>query len=192
MFCRKCGTENTDDSIYCKKCGVVLESEEETRVARRANPMSEASEQLVFSITPTLKLVYAGYVVAVIAAFLLVAFVNAFLWNWVSVWLGLLLGMSALLVPAFYHLRQKLVRYTLTDSRVEIDAGLISRTTHSVPLRRVQDVTVSATVQQRMLGLGDIVVDNAGTDGEPIILKNVDSPRKYADKLMKQVQRLER
>jgi len=36
MYCNKCGTENADDAVYCKKCGALMEAEEETRVAVRA------------------------------------------------------------------------------------------------------------------------------------------------------------
>jgi putative membrane protein len=194
MLCIGCGTFNTEDSIYCKKCGSPIEPEEETRVAPKKEMIANEpdEEQRIFSITPTLKFVYAGYFLAVVSAFVVVAMFSVFLLQFVSAWLGVLIGMSLLLVPAFYHIRQKLVRYTLTDTKVEIDEGLISRTTLNVPLRRVQDVTVKATIPQRLLGLGDIVVDNAGTDGGRTILKNVDSPRKYADQLLRQLRRLER
>jgi uncharacterized membrane protein YdbT with pleckstrin-like domain len=95
-----------------------------------------------------------------------------------------------LLIPAFYHFRQKLVRYTLTDAKIEIDQGLISRTTRNVPIRTIQDVTVSATVWQRMLGFGDLIIDNASDEAGKIVLKNIDSPKKYADILLKQMRRL--
>ncbi|MBA2379278.1 MAG: PH domain-containing protein [Blastocatellia bacterium] len=193
MFCNKCGAANDPDSLYCKKCGQLMEPEEETRVARRSDSAISADEEVrLFSITPTVKLVYVGYLLAVIAAFFVVAFFSVFLSNLITIWVGVLLGMSLLLVPAFYHVRQKLIRYTLTDSKIEIDRGLIARDTLNVPLRRVQDVTVRRSFSQRLLGMGDVVVDNSGTDGETIILKNVDSPRRYADILLKQMRKMDR
>ena len=54
-----------------------------------------------------------------------------------------------------------MVRYTLTDSKVEIDTGLIARTTRNIPLTKIQDVTVSASIPQRLLGFGDLLIDNA-------------------------------
>jgi uncharacterized membrane protein YdbT with pleckstrin-like domain len=95
-----------------------------------------------------------------------------------------------LLIPAFYHLKQKTVRYTLTDAKIEIDEGLISKTTRNVPLRSIQDVTVEATVPQRMLGFGNLIVDNASENGGKIVLKNIDAPKKHADILLKQMRRL--
>lgn len=190
MYCNKCGSENPDDALYCKKCGTLLEPEQETRVAARRDltPAAVDDGERIFSISPTSKFVYVGYVVAVVAAFILVALLTFFLPTIV----GVVLGAALLLVPAFYHMRQKLVRYSLTDSTIEIDRGLLSRTTQNVPLRRVQDVTVSATLFQRLLGFGDITIDNASEDGAKVVLDNVDSPRKYADQILKQMRHLER
>lgn len=203
MYCGNCGTDNSGDSLYCKKCGKLMEAEEETRVARKevhAEPAAamaapaagmpavrgDGDEERIFSITPTVKFVIAGYIAAVIGAFALVALMSMLL-PAVGPMVGVIAGLAVLLIPAFYHIRQRLVRYTLTESKLEIDSGFISRTTTNVPLGRVQDVTVNATIAQRLLGLGDIVVDNAGTDARTLTLKNVDSPRKYADQLLKQM-----
>ena len=192
MFCIKCGAKNSLEAIYCQKCGALLEAEEETRIARHTKietPNSDEAEREIFSIRPTLMFVKIGYALAVLGALLLVAFFSAFI-SAVSAWVSVLIGLSLLLFPAFYHLKHKIVRYTLTDSKVEIDEGLISKTTRSVPLRTIQDVTVSATVPQRMLGLGNLVIENAGETNSRIILKNINSPKKYADVLLKQMRQL--
>lgn len=192
MYCIKCGKENADDAAFCQKCGNAFEAEEETRVARRETgaELSDGGEQ-IFTIRPTLKFVYAAYAAAVFGAFLVVALISVIL-PAVSPLIAIIIGLLLLLIPAFYHLKQKLVRYTLTDTTIEIDSGLISRTTQNVPLRRVQDVTVSSTMMQRILGFGNVVIDNAGDDGGKVILNNIDSPKKYADILLKQMRILEK
>lgn len=192
MYCIKCGTENSDEALFCRKCGREFENEEETRVATRG-PIANADP--IFSITPTLKFIYAGYAVAVVAAFLLAVIVGAvaqLLSAPGTVVLGLVLCVAFLSVPAIYHVRQKLVRYTLKDTSIEIDRGMMSRSTQNVPLRRIQDVTVSATMLQRLLGFGDIVIDNASETGGKVVLDNIDSPRKYADLLLEQMRHLDR
>jgi uncharacterized membrane protein YdbT with pleckstrin-like domain len=146
----------------------------------------------IFSITPTLKFVYVGYALAVIGAFLLVALVSLFFATTFSIVTSVILGMALLLVPLYYHIRKKLVRYTLTDTTIEIDRGLISRTTQNIPLRRIQDVTVSSTMAQRMLGFGDVIIDNASEDGGKIVLGDIDSPKKYAELMLRQIRQLER
>jgi uncharacterized membrane protein YdbT with pleckstrin-like domain len=110
----------------------------------------------------------------------------------VSPWTAVLAGFLLLLIPAYFHLRQKLVTYTLTDSSIEIDQGMLSRVTRNVPLGRIQDVTVSTTLAQRLLGFGDIVIDNASEQGGKLVMKNINSPRRYADMLLKEVHRLGR
>ena len=193
MYCIKCGAQNSDEAAFCQKCGSRFEDEEETRVAVRdaGGDLEAGQEEVIFRVSPTLKFVMAGYALAVVAAFLLVALFSILL-PAVSPLITIFVGVLFLLIPAFYHLRQKLVRYSLTDTTIEIDRGLISRSTQNVPLRRIQDVTVTSTFFQRLLGFGDIVVDNASENGAKVVLDNIDSPRKYANMLLDQIRRLER
>ncbi len=197
MFCTKCGAKNSDEALYCQTCGTLLEAEEQTRIARQTTTetdnSTEETEREIFSIRPTLMFVKIGYGLAILGALLLVALLNVFSQLTgvnISPWISVFAGLSLLLIPAFYHLKQKLVRFTLTDSKIEIDQGLISKTTKNVPLRTIQDVTVSSTVPQRMLGFGNLVIENAGETGGKIILRNINSPKQYADVLLKQMRRL--
>jgi uncharacterized membrane protein YdbT with pleckstrin-like domain len=82
-----------------------------------------------------------------------------------------------------------MLRYTLTDSKIEIDEGFVSRTTRNVPLRNIQDVTVSSTVFQRMMKFGNVVVDNAGGEGATTVLRNIPDPRRHADLLLRELRR---
>jgi uncharacterized membrane protein YdbT with pleckstrin-like domain len=89
-------------------------------------------------------------------------------------------------------MQQRLITYSLRDDCIEVDSGLISRTTRNIPLSRIQDVTVTSGVWQRLLNFGDIVIDNASEDGGKVVIKNIDSPRVYADRLLGHMRRLER
>ena len=199
MFCIKCGANNSDEAVYCQKCGTLLEREEETRVVQKTKPskftVDNDEEAEIFAIRPTLVFVKIGYGLAILGAFVLVALVavlSSLLQSPVSAIIVVSLGLALLLIPAYFHLQNKMIKYTLTDSKVEIDKGLISQTTRNIPLRTIQDVTVSATATQRLLGFGNIVIENANEIDDRIILHNINSPKKYADILLKQMRLLDR
>ena len=86
-------------------------------------------------------------------------------------------------------MKRKLIRYTLTESKVEVDHGLIARTTRNIPLAKIQDVTVSASIMQRLLGFGDVVVENASELGGTTVLHNINNPRHHADLLLREMTR---
>lgn len=193
--CERCGAENSDEAVFCQKCAFRLSTEEETRISRstatRENPDEEKE---IFTVRPTMMFVNIGYGLAILGAFLVVFILDFIRKQNVAIpwWLFILSGFALLLIPAFFHIKQKLLRYTLTDSKIEISEGLISTNTRNIPLRNIQDVSVSATIFQRLLGFGNLVIENANeTDGK-IVLKNIRSPKKYADILLKQMRLLNR
>jgi uncharacterized membrane protein YdbT with pleckstrin-like domain len=191
MFCIKCGTKNLDEAIFCVKCGYQFNEENEAKVVKTAI----TDETKIFSIRPTLMFIQTGYAAAIASAFLLVA-VLYYLGQIVGVsipwWLSVFGGLALLIIPAFYHIKRNVVQYTLTDAKVEIDEGFISRASRKIPLRAIQDVTVQATIPQRFLGIGDIIIENANEADDRIVLKNIGSPKKYADLLLKQMRLLDR
>jgi len=211
MYCIKCGADNLETAKFCRKCGEDLsgqvsvvggqsEGEEETRVAARADAVgakvggdadTDATEAEIFAISPTPRFVKVGDVLAALGALFWAALTSIFLSSLVSVWLSVFIGLLLFLIPGFYHFRQKMVSYTLTDSKLEIDEGFISRTTRSVPIRRIQDVTVSAGIVQRLLGFGNLTIDNASDDGGKVVLRNINTPKFYADVLLRQMRRLD-
>jgi uncharacterized membrane protein YdbT with pleckstrin-like domain len=200
MFCNKCGASNRDDANFCQKCGYRFSDEELTQIATAIastpkESVEEGEEKKVFSIRPTLLFVKIGYVAAIISAFLLVVvlyYLGKAAGIDISPWISVPAGLALLLIPAFYHLKQKTVLYTLTDSKVEIDEGFIFQNSRNVPLRSIQDVSVSSTILQRMLGFGNLVIDNASDDGGKVILKDINKPKKYADILLKEMRLLDK
>jgi len=190
MYCKKCGSPNDDDAVYCKKCGTMLESEDETRVVRRdayVPPSSLGTASI--RINPTMKFIVIGYVLAALGAFLLVVILGLL---HVPTLISVIIALMLFLIPAYYHLRQRQVSYSLTDQSIEVDTGFISRTTRNIPLTRIQDVTVTSGIFQRVLNFGNVVIDNASEDGGKLIIKNIDSPREFADTLLSHMRRLEK
>jgi len=195
MHCSNCGSYIAPGVNFCSGCGSPADDPEATRIVRaqRGIPVplenddaDEDLEQIIFTVRPTLIFIQLGYALAVVGAIALVFLLALIPVPW---YISILFGLSLLLIPAYYHIKRNLVRYTLTDSKVEIDTGLIARTTRNIPLAKIQDVTVSASIPQRLLGFGDLLIDNASELGGTTILHNITKPRHYADLLLRELRR---
>ncbi len=192
MHCSNCGSYVAPGVRFCSNCGSPAVDSEATRIARietgvpQRNDLHDDIENVVFTVRPTMVFIKVGYALAVLLAFGIV-----FLLAWIGVpaYIAVLFGLVLLLVPAYYHVRRNMVRYTLTDAKIEIDTGLVARTTRNIPLSKIQDVTVSASIPQRMLGFGDVIIDNASELSGTTVLHNISNPRHYADLLLRQLRR---
>ena len=143
-------------------------------------------ERTIFTVRPTLIFIKLGYALAILGAIALV-FLLALID--MPAYISIPLALALLLIPAYFHIKRNMIRYTLTDSKIEIDTGLIARKTRNIPLSKIQDVTVSASIPQRVLGFGDLIVDNASEMGGTTVLHNISKPRHYADLLLRELRR---
>jgi membrane protein YdbS with pleckstrin-like domain/RNA polymerase subunit RPABC4/transcription elongation factor Spt4 len=197
MRCVNCGSFLDSDSRFCKNCGTAVRDPEETRIVRTTAPAApqrhaedDDIENVVFTVRPTLLFVKIGYVAAMVGAIVLTVLLQFIpVLRDIPWYITIPVALALLLIPAYYHLKRNMLRYTLTDSKIEIDYGLIARTTRNVPLSKIQDVTVSASIPQRILGFGDVVIDNASEFGGSTILHNINNPRHYADLLLRELRR---
>ena len=146
----------------------------------------DEAERVVFTVRPTFLFIGLGYVLAAIGAIGLIVMLATFAFPALY---SLLAALPLLLIPAYRHLKRNSVRYTLTDSKIEIDQGLVSRRTRNIPLRNIQDVTVSATIPQRLLGFGDLLIENANETGGTTTMHNIPNPRRHADLLLRELRR---
>lgn len=205
-----CGRELPPQARFCADCGTPTDTEV-TRLAASRMPSSpppqfdlqpapaqsvlqpreratDDIEKVIFTARPTLLFVGLGYAAAALGAILLMALLG--FTGWVTSPLILVpLGLALLLIPAYHHIKRNMVRYTLTDSKIEIDRGFISRQTRNIPLRNIQDVTVSISLLQRLLGFGDILIDDASEQGGQTVLDNIPHPRQHADQLLRELRR---
>lgn len=147
---------------------------------------SADQDQVIFSITPTFYEVMPSYLVAAALSLIVTAGVA-----YARGSLGIALIAAAILFirPMVRHMRLRRTVYTLTGAKLEIRTGIISKDTKSIPLRHIDNVEISETLRERLIGIGDVLIDSAALDTK-MVLNNVKNPRKYADMIMDQLRYL--
>jgi uncharacterized membrane protein YdbT with pleckstrin-like domain len=182
MFCNSCGKELSTESKFCNGCGAEQKS---LPTAPTAQPdLSASSEKVIFQIRPSFYSVGVSYTGAALAALILTGLIG---WLGFTLLIALFFAFVAFIYPAMKHIERNRIVYTLTPNKIEIDSGLISKTVRNIPLRNAQDVTVSATIFERMLGVGDVIIDSAAEAGK-ITMRQIPDPRKHADLILQQLQ----
>lgn len=76
----------------------------------------------------------------------------------------------ALVILVWWSIRPLLfwltTRYVVTDRRVLMRSGVLSRSGRDVPLTRVNDVSFSRSLIERFFGSGTLVIESAGERGQ--------------------------
>jgi uncharacterized membrane protein YdbT with pleckstrin-like domain len=82
-----------------------------------------------------------------------------------ATWFVLATVVLLVLTYAAGWIRRKTTRYLVTDRRIQIRTGIATRRERTTHVDRVQNVNLNQSIAQRILGIGDIEWDTAGTDG---------------------------
>ena len=150
-----------------------------------SHPFRASGETVIFSINPAFHPVAMGYIVSSFISLAIAAILSFF---HVSLWVVFGAAIIAFIPSIIKHIRHVHTVFTLTTIKLEISEGLFSKTTRNIPLRHIQDVSVRENFKERMMGIGDIIVDNAAIDSS-LILSNVNDPRQYSDLILEQLER---
>ena len=73
--------------------------------------------------------------------------------------------------------------YTITDRRLNIKRGIIARNVQETRLQRVQNVNFSQSVYERLMQIGNVDFDTAGTDNSNFIFSGVGQPEAVVEQV---------
>lgn len=79
--------------------------------------------------------------------------------------------------------RRMATRYTITNRRLNIKRGIISRTIQETRLERVQNVNYNQGVFQRLLQIGDVDFDTAAGDDYNFVFAGVANPEEVVNQV---------
>lgn len=85
--------------------------------------------------------------------------------------------------------RQRATTYVVTTEEVYAKRGLFSRHVSNVRLDRVQNTGFTQSLVQRLVGVGDVRVDTAGTDATEFVLADVPDPQRVNGTITEHLER---
>ncbi len=71
--------------------------------------------------------------------------------------------------------------YTITDRRLNIKRGIVARKVEETRLQRVQNVNFTQSVYERIVQIGDVDFDTAGTDDSGFVFAGVAQPEQVVE-----------
>ena len=135
-------------------------------------------EQIIFEGHPSWRATLAFYLQGILAV--LVVGVIVLLVSSTGVGAGVIAAGIALVVLIGF-IRRIETRYTITNQRLRIQRGLLSKSVQQTRIERVQNVNTHQTVFDRLLRVGKVDFDTAGTDDSDFTFAGVSSPSRVVE-----------
>jgi uncharacterized membrane protein YdbT with pleckstrin-like domain len=89
--------------------------------------------------------------------------------QWISVAVAVLIGIPVVIVP---FLRWRTTHYVVTDHRVMVRRGILSKAGKDITLSKITDVSFQQTFLDRVIRAGTLNIESAG-DSADELLKNI-------------------
>jgi uncharacterized membrane protein YdbT with pleckstrin-like domain len=127
-------------------------------------------EQVVLHLHPHWKaLIWPTFWLVVTAAAVASAWI--FLsWNQVMLLIVSGLGLAVIAVLSFWPwVKWRTTHYVFTNERVIMRSGVFSRSGRDIPLGRINDVSFSHNLVERLLGCGTLTIESAGERGQVVL-----------------------
>ena len=133
-------------------------------------------------VRPTLKFIRAAYAVEIVivaACFI----VRQQMYPDTPAWVPLLPG-CLIVWTIVRHIRRLSMKVTITADKLRYEVGLLSKSTRTIQLAKIQDVRVDQSLPQRILGVGTLAIETAG-ESSRLAVEDIDRPQAIADEIMR-------
>jgi uncharacterized membrane protein YdbT with pleckstrin-like domain len=132
-----------------------------------------AGEQIIYEGHPSWRAILAYYIRGLIGALIVGAI--GFLLDGIGLAVGCFLLVFALVVIAGF-LRRFATVYTITTKRLRIKHGIIARHVQQTDIERVQNVNTDQSMIERLVQVGTVDFDTAGTGDSDFKFTGVNQP----------------
>ena len=130
-------------------------------------------EQVVFEGHPSWRALLALYIGGIVVAVIIGAVVGLVASAWIGVVVGAVL-VGLLLVYGF--VRRMSTTYLVSTQRLYIRRGLLSKRMQQTRIDRVQNVNTAQSLRERLLRVGTVDFDTAGTDDSEFRFVGIANP----------------
>ena len=131
-------------------------------------------EQVIFQGHPSWRAILGFYLKGILVAAIVGVIAKLFGAGSATVFLVVLVLIALTVLIGF--VKRVATTYTITDRRLNIKRGIVSREIQETRLERVQNVNYRQTVYQRMMQIGDVDFDTAATDDYNFVFAGVADP----------------
>ncbi len=131
-------------------------------------------EQVIFQGHPSWRAILGFYLKGILVAAVLGAIAKLLGAGSATVFLVVLVLIALTVLAGF--VRRVATTYTITDRRLNIKRGIVSREIQETRLERVQNVNYRQSVYQRLMQIGDVDFDTAATDDYNFVFAGVADP----------------
>ena len=135
-------------------------------------------EEIVFEGRPVWRSILSFYITGLIGSVAVGVIVALAVSTGAGV--GAFLVLFAIVVLVGF-IRRVSTRYTITTQRLRIQRGLLSKHVQQTRIERVQNVNTSQSVVDRILRVGTVDFDTAGTDDSDFTFIGVGSPARVVE-----------
>jgi uncharacterized membrane protein YdbT with pleckstrin-like domain len=137
-------------------------------------------EHIIFEGHPSWRAILSFYLKALALALM----AGAIGWLAVSSGTGIAVFLGVFLVAVIIgFIRRMATTYSITNQRLRIRRGLVSRNVQETRVDRIQNVNTDQGVLERILQVGTVDYDTAGTDDADFAFAGVGQPEKVARKV---------
>jgi membrane protein YdbS with pleckstrin-like domain len=131
----------------------------------------------------SVKIIKFGYLLCILLAIGIAVYLLSIHNEDQRMWALLLIPALGLIILAVRHMRRRLIKLTILDDRLRYEAGVLSKSTRTMELTKIQDVRVDQTLGQRMLDIGNLSLETAG-ESSRIVMRSIDNPHAAADRIL--------
>lgn len=140
----------------------------------------QSGEKVIYQGHPSWRAILGFYMKGILAA--IVIGVICKLVDSTSVAIVVAAAIVAITILAGF-IRRVATVYTITDRRLNIKRGIIARKVQETRLQRVQNVNFSQGVYERLMQIGNVDFDTAGTDDSGFVFAGVSEPEQVVEQV---------